>query len=41
MSDTDHDKILNVLAQSSQTPTSADMRIIERGREIAAAYPAP
>ena len=36
MSDTDHDKMLNVLARSSQTPTSADIRIIERGREIAA-----
>ena len=36
MSDTDHNKILNTLAHSSQGPTAADMRIIERSREIAA-----
>lgn len=36
MSDTDHNHILNVLAQPSQGPAAADMRIIERSREIAA-----
>ena len=36
MSDTDHNKILNTLAHSSQGATAADMRIIERSREIAA-----
>ena len=35
MSDTDHEKILKVLAQSSHGPTSADLRIIERCREVA------
>ena len=36
MSDTDHNKMLNSLAHSIQGPTAADMRIIERSREIAA-----
>ena len=35
MSDTDHDNILNVLAQSSQGPKPTELRIIERCREIA------
>lgn len=35
MSDTDHDKLLNAMTQSSQGPTPADMRIIERCRDIA------
>ena len=36
MSDTDHDKLLHALAQSGQDPTPAEMRILERSREIAA-----
>lgn len=36
MSDTDHNKIMNSLANSSLGPTAADLRIIERSREIAA-----
>ena len=36
MSDTDHSKILNTLGHSSQVSTAAEIRIIERSREIAA-----
>ncbi len=35
MSDTDHDHLLNAMAQSSRGPTPADTRIIERCRDIA------
>ena len=35
MSDTDHDNILNALERSSQDPTPADLRILERCRERA------